>query len=801
MAHKTGTNTVQFALERRIRELEDENARLTSELQALSSDIARHMKSEEALDESARRQREIVRLLEIDQARLAAVLHNLPVAIWIADQNGRLIANNEEADRIWAGKSPLSNSTSEYQTYVAWYQNSGKRLQPEEYPMAVALRTGQATEPVELKIRRFDGSEGAVLASAAPIKDRQGLVTGAVGVNVDITDRRRLEDALSESEFRFRTMADETPVLIWVSNAAGKTEFINKAYADFFGVTLEHAQSGSWQILVHPEDQTRYVNEFIACLKERRPFRAQARVRRKDGQWRWVISHGKPRFSESGSFLGIAGSSLDITRQIKTAEALRKSEMKFRAAFENAAIGYALQTPEGEFVEANAAYCNLVGYSLDELRQRRFFELLHPEDYETHMELVGRLLAGDIPDFVVESRYIRKDEKILWVRKSCSLVAQTNGKPKWMLALIEDITERKQVEQALKVSEEHFQVALKNSPIFVYTTDRELRYTWVYNPPFGAAATQIVGRTDEELGLGETIRQLVTLKRSVLETGIGRREEIQFRYQGAEYYYDVTVEPIQDEKGKITGLTVAVIDISEKKRIEKVAQESAIQVELQRRLMGQREQERLLIAQEIHDGPTQTLSAAILKLEVTKAALMDPILQTELGRIGSNIRSAVRELRGLIAEIRPPLLERFGLSEAIRAHAGDFSEKYPELELTHDIAEDQGRLSKEACLCLYRIYQEALNNITRHARATKASVRFSLLEQMAVLEIEDNGKGLDVSPDLNSQTAEGHYGLAGMKERAEAVNGEFQLRSAKGKGTTVKVKIPINRSKINTVAE
>ena len=323
----------------------------------------------------------------------------------------------------------------------------------------------------------------------------------------------------------------------------------------------------------------------------------------------------------------------------------------------------------------------------------------------------------------------------------------------------------------------------------------------MYNPPFGAAATQIVGRTDEELGLGETIRQLVTLKRSVLETGIGRREEIQFRYQGAEYYYDVTVEPIQDEKGKITGLTVAVIDISEKKRIEQVAQESAIQVELQRRLMGQREQERLLIAQEIHDGPTQTLSAAILKLEVTKAALMDPILQTELGRIGSNIRSAVRELRGLIAEIRPPLLERFGLSEAIRAHAGDFSEKYPELELTHDIAEDQGRLSKEACLCLYRIYQEALNNITRHARATKASVRFSLLEQMAVLEIEDNGKGLDVSPDLNSQTAEGHYGLAGMKERAEAVNGEFQLRSAKGKGTTVKVKIPINRSKINTVAE
>jgi PAS domain S-box-containing protein len=796
MAHQAGSTSVQPALEQRIRELEDENGRLSRELENLSSAIARYKNSESELVDSERRQHEIARLLEIDQARLATVLRNLPVAVWVADQNGRLIANNDEADRIWAGETPLSNSTEEYQTYAAWDQKSGVRLQSDDYPIAVALRTGQPTEPMELKIRRFDGSEGTVLASAAPIKDRQGLVTGAVGVNVDITERRRLEDALSESEFRFRTMADETPVLIWVSDAAARTVFINKAYSDFFGVTLEEAQSGDWHILVHPEDQTLYINEFMACLKEQRSFRAQARVRRKDGQWRWVISNGKPRFSESGVFLGMAGSSLDITQQIRTAEALRASETKFRAAFENAAIGYALQTPNGEFVEANAAYCGLVGYSLDELRQLKFFELLHTEDYGKHMQLVQQLLTGAIPDFVIESRYCRKDGGIVWVRKSCSLLTETNGNPKWMLALIEDITERKQVEQALKVSEEHFQIALKNSPIFVYTTDRELRYTWVYDAPFGATAADIIGKTDEELGLGDSVSELVALKRSVLETGTGKRKEIQFRYQSAEYYYDLTVEPILDEKGEVTGLTVASVDITEKKRIEKSAHESEVKIEIQRRLMEQREQERLFIAQEIHDGPAQTLAGTIIELELIKASLNDPTLQSEFNRIGSKLKGAVGELRGLIAELRPPLLERLGLAQAIRAHVDDFSEKYPELELTHDISEEQGRLSKEASLGFFRICQEALSNIIRHANATKASVRFSVVEQMAILEIEDNGRGLEVIPDLTGATAEGHYGLSGMKERAEAVNGEFHLRSTKGKGTTVTVKIPTKRDEI-----
>jgi PAS domain S-box-containing protein len=508
----------------------------------VSYDITERKQAEASLAESEQRQREIVRLLELDQARLAAVLQNLPVGVWIADQNGRLIGTNKQADFTWEGTSRPLNSPVEYQTYIAWHPETGKLLQPEEYPVAVALRTGQPVEPMELKIRHRDGSEGTALASAAPVRDHQDVLLGAVGVNIDITERKRLEEALRESEYRFRTMADGTPLIIWVTDSAGKMEFINKAYFEFFGVNLEEIRSGNWQMLVHPEDHAEYIDTYMASLREQSPFHAQCRVLRKDGQWRWVISEGQPRFSVSGEFVGMAGSSLDIT-------------------------------------------------------------------------------------------------------------------------------ERKQAEQ------------------------------------------------------------------TVLE--------------------------------------------------------NQIQIELQQQLIGQREQERLLIAQDIHDGPIQTLAATMLEMQIARGEFRDATTHSQLDKLASNVQHAIQELRSIIAALRPPLLQRFGLSQAIQTHTDDFNNRHPEIELTHDLMEDEGKLSEEVCLSLFRIYQEALSNVIRHSGATKANVHLSFGHEMAVLTIEDNGRGMEVVPDSLARTEKGHYGLAGMKERAMAINGEFQVLSALGKGTTIIVKVPM----------
>jgi len=136
-----------------------------------------------------------------------------------------------------------------------------------------------------------------------------------VAVFDDITERSRVEEALRESEQRFRIMADSLPLIIWVHDAQGQLQFVNQTYCEFFDVTPEQVAGPNWQPLVHADDLAAYAREFSACVRDRRPFHAEVRARRFDGEWRWLESRAQPRFSASGEYLGMVGSSPDITER------------------------------------------------------------------------------------------------------------------------------------------------------------------------------------------------------------------------------------------------------------------------------------------------------------------------------------------------------------------------------------------------------------------------------------------------------------------------------------------------------
>jgi hypothetical protein len=149
-----------------------------------------------------------------------------------------------------------------------------------------------------------------------------------------------------------------------------------------------------------------------------------------------------------------------------------------------------------------------------------------------------------------------------------------------------------------------------------------------------------------------------------------------------------------------------------------------------------------------------------------------------------------------VSDLRPPMLMRFGLSRVMQMYVMDFRERFPGIEIEMDITDDGRQLSEQACLALFTVFQECLNNIIQHSGATKAWVKYQMQEDTFLLEIRDNGKGMGMSLDFSQLTQNGHFGLAGMKEWAEAMDGSFLVISNFGQGTVLQVTSPFRGKNI-----
>jgi PAS domain S-box-containing protein len=242
-----------------------------------------------------------------------------------------------------------------------------------------------------------------------------------------------------------------------------------------------------------------------------------------------------------------------------------------------------------------------------------------------------------------------------------------------------------------------------------------------------------------------------------------------------------------------TRLRVMLSDITEQERIEKEAQEAALLRELHHLLSDKREEEHLLLARELHDGPLQGLVALTFALSGILMDYPDPALAEELKMVQADLRKQIGELRTFALELRPPMISNFGLEKTIRSHVELIQEQHPQIHLQMEVTQLKLHLPAAASLALFRIYQEAIANILKHVQGadTRIIVRLNQNENEVRLEIEDNGPGFAVPEQMNELVRNGHLGLVGMHERAEAIGGLLEIRSQVGKGTQVIARVPL----------
>ena len=243
---------------------------------------------------------------ETARARLAAVVESADDAVISKDLNGVITSWNLGAERLFG-----------YAAREAIGQPISMLIPPdrldEEPSILERIRRGQRIEHYETVRRRKDGTLLDISLSVSPIVEAHGRIVGASKIARDITERKLSERKLRESEERFRTMADNSPIIIWVSDATGNLTFANRAYIEFCGVSLENLPAFDWSQRIHPEDRERYLETFSAALREGHPFHERARVLRWDGRWRWLEARAVPLFDPAGIVTGYLGSSPDIT--------------------------------------------------------------------------------------------------------------------------------------------------------------------------------------------------------------------------------------------------------------------------------------------------------------------------------------------------------------------------------------------------------------------------------------------------------------------------------------------------------
>lgn len=380
-----------------------------------------------------------------------------------------------------------------------------------------------------------------------------------------------------------------------------------------------------------------------------------------------------------------------------------------------------------------------------------------------------------------------------------------------------EIEDRNKSQESLRESEARLKYAAKNSGLVVFNQDQELRYTWIYNPhPFFKTA-DVIGKTDEELLPAEDAAPLTAIKRKVLESGEGARKKVRTTIDGYAYYYDLSIEPVYGEDQEIIGLRGSSVDVTYQKQmednlrrvneeleqrvhdrtrelLEEIAERKQIEIELaemQRRLMDSVESERTLLARELHDGPMQEIYAIMYRLAwLGNSKSLDDDLAKELGFIQDKLKDINSSLRSTSRDLRPATLSEFGLEKSIREHVANSQIRRENLRVRLDLMADGQSLEEPIRLALYRIYQIAITNVVRHAQATEAEIRLRLDDEFVVLEVEDDGCGFKVPKRWLDSAREGHLGLLGAFERAQAIGGELQVRSEPEAGTLVRVVVP-----------
>ncbi|HEX5836967.1 MAG TPA: PAS domain S-box protein [Anaerolineales bacterium] len=519
------------------------------------------------------------------------------------------------------------------------------------------------------------------------------------------------EESFPHRSGQYETLLNKAPLGVYLVDADMRIRVVNPIAKAVFG-DIPDLIGRDFNEVIHRLWKKEYADEVVQLFRHtletgepvESPVRSEYRIDRNATEYyEWRLE----RIDLPDGQYGVACYFRDVSAQVQVQARIAESEERYRGIV-NQSVGAIVEAdPSGHFTMVNDRFCEMTGYSREELLSLGMLTLTHPEDLVRSRKQLEQLMAGGAA-YEIEKRYIRRDGSVIWVHKSASALRGENGTLQSLIAVLIDITHSKQTEAALQQLNLHLENLVQERTSELQSAIQSLR-------------EEIVGRIRVE-------------------------KELNFN--------------------------------RDRLRV------------LSRRLVEVQEQERRALARELHDRVGQGMTAVNLNLNI----LRDQLDAETLARVGKRLEDSISLLeetipavRNLMSNLRPALLDEYGLVTALGTHLKDFSSRYGIPVVFESSATPVPRLESSIEITLLRIAQEALFNIVKHAQASEVRLDLTWLGSTVSLSVQDNGVGMDLTrPDAHT----GSHGLTIMRERAEAVGGTLKVASEPGRGTTIEVHIP-----------
>ena len=661
-----------------------------------------------------------------------------------------------------------------------------------------------------------------------------------MGLFTNITERKQAEEALRESEQKYRLLVEQLPAITFTASLkeVGTTLYISPQSQEILGVSPEEfkADPKLWQKMIHPDDYDRVMAEVARSQQTGEPFNCEYRLLAKDGHIVWVRDNAMIVRDDHGNPLYLQGVMYDITASKQAEEALRQSEEKFRGIAERSFDMIFMTDTRGFITYLSPASERIFGYEPQEMVGKNFTNFLVESEIPKAVKRFTEKLQGKkLGVLCLDAK--KKDGSRVFIELISSLIIQ-DGKTAGTQGIIKDITERRKAEEQLQKAREELEIRVKQRTADLAKAveklqkeiaerkraeeslrSAEVRFKSIFEntivglyrtTPSGQillanpALIKMMGcRSFKELakfnveknGFDPSTPRSIFKKLIKKEGRVIGLECVWRRPNGTKLFVLESAFAVKDAKGKILYYEGTAQDITKRKEAEEKLMLYQQQLRsLASELSLAEERLRRRIAAELHDHIAQNLAISKIKLE-SLAGDTEPDLTKSLNEVIDLISQTIDASRSLTFEISPPVLYELGFEAAVGWLARQTRQRFGlDVEFIND--EKPKPLNADIRVLLFQAVRELLVNIVKHAKAKKAKIYARVVDDNIQVTVEDDGIGFDITA-LNpvKDFTKGGFGLFNIRERLDQIGGSVIIHSGRKKGTQITMTAPIEKQK------